>query len=97
MSVNVRTVVLAVGAVYVVALAAMFAYGWGIPASYLARPGWYLVASPFFAMASFVPGTMDLLGWQTWNVLLLVLSGSLNVFAAYWVAKVVERDKSDVP
>ena len=97
MNMNVRALVLAVGAVYVVTLAAMFAYGWGIPASYLAMPGWYLVASPFFAMTSFVPGTMDLLGWQTWNTLVLMLSGSLNVFAAYLVAKVVERDKSDVP
>jgi len=33
---------------------------------------------------------MDLLGWNTWNAVLLMLSGSMNVFAAYWIAKKIE-------
>jgi hypothetical protein len=85
-----RAFVLAVGAVYVVTLAAMFAHGWGTPAAYLAMPAWYLVSFPFFAMTGAVPGTMDLLGWNTWNAVLLMLSGSMNVFAAYWIAKKIE-------
>jgi hypothetical protein len=91
MSMKVRASVLAVGAVYVVTLPEMFAHGWGIPAAYLAMPAWYIIASPFFAAASWMPGMMDLLGWQTWNTLLLVLSGSSNVFAVYWIARAVER------
>ena len=88
---KVRAFVLAVGAVYVVALVALFTYGWGMPAAYLAMPAWYVVSFPFFAVASAVPGTMDLLGWNTWNTLLLMLSGSLNVFAAYWIANKLDR------
>ena len=90
-SMKVRAFVLASGAVYVVALTAMFAHGWTMPAAYLAMPAWYFVSLPFFAMTGTVPGTMDLLGWNTWNALLLMLSGSLNVFAAYWIAKKIER------
>ena len=97
MGMNIPACVLAVGAVYVVSLAAMFAYGWRIAATYLSIPAWYIVSAPFFAMASEVPGTVDLLGWQTWNTLLIVLSGSLNVLAAYWVARALERRHSDVP
>jgi hypothetical protein len=91
MSMKVRAFVPAVGAVYVVTLVAMFTHGWEMPAAYLAMPAWYFVSSPFFAVTSAVPGTMDLLGWTTWNALLLVVSGSLNVFAAYWIAKTIER------
>jgi hypothetical protein len=91
MSMKVRAFVLTAGAVYVVTLLAMFAHGWGTPAAYLAMPAWYVVASPFFAMAGSVPGSMDLLGWDTWNALLLIVCGSLNVFAACWVAKKLDR------
>lgn len=91
MSMKVRTFVLAVGAVYVAALVAMFTHGWAIPAAYLAMPAWYVVASPFFVVAGEVPGTMDLLGWESWNTILLMLSGSLNVVAAHWIAKKIER------
>ena len=91
MSMKVRAFVLAVGAVYVVTLAAMFTHGWEMPAAYLAMPAWSFVSFPFFAVAGAVPGMMDLLGWKTWNTLLLMLSGSLNVFAAYWIAKKIER------
>jgi hypothetical protein len=90
-SMKARAFVLAVGAVYVVTLTAMFAYGWELPAAYLAMPAWYFVSYPFFALTSSVPGTMDLLGWNTWNTLLLMLSGSLNVSAAYWIAKKLDR------
>jgi heme/copper-type cytochrome/quinol oxidase subunit 3 len=95
MSMKVRAFVIGFGAVYVASLTAMFARGWGIAAAYLAMPAWYVVASPFFAVAGWVPGTMDLLGWKMWNTLLLVLSGSLNVFAVYWIARAVERRNVD--
>jgi hypothetical protein len=94
MIMNVQAIVVGVGGVYVATLAAMFAHGWRVPAAYLAMPGWYFVASLFFALAGYVPGTLDLLGWQTWNGLLLVLSGSLNVFAMYWIARTVERNRA---
>ena len=89
-SMKARAFVLAVGAVYVLMLVAMFGAGWEMPAAYLAMPAWYLVSLPFFAMTSTVPGAMDWLGWNTWNTLLLMLSGSLNVFAAYWIAKKID-------
>jgi len=88
-----QAIVIAVGGVYIAFLAAMFSHGWGTPAAYFALPAWYVVASPFFALAGSVPGVMDLLGWRTWNALLLVLSGLLNVFAAYWVARAVDRTR----
>ena len=88
---NIPACVLAVGVVYVVSLAAMFAHGWKIAATYLAIPAWYIISAPFLAMAGEIPGTVDLLGWETWNTLLIVLSGALNVFAAYWVARALER------
>jgi hypothetical protein len=91
MSMKVRAFVVGIGAVYVASLTAMFAYGWEIAAAYLAMPGWYVVASPFFSVAGMVPGTIDLLGWQTWNSVLLVFSGSLNVLAVYWIAGAVDR------
>ena len=94
MGMNIPACVLAVGAVYVGTLAAMFAHGWKIAATYLAIPAWYIVSAPFFAMASEVPGTVDVLGWQTWNALLIVASGSLNVFAVYRVARALERRHS---
>lgn len=90
MNMTVRAFVVAVGAVYVVMLVALFTHGWEMSAAYLAMPAWHLVSLPFFAVMSAVPGTMDLLGWQTWNTLLLILSGSLNVFAVYWIAKKIE-------
>jgi uncharacterized membrane protein len=86
-----RTFIVSVGALYVATLVAMFTHGWEIPAAYLAMPAWYVVASPFFVVAGEVSGTIDLLGWQAWNTLLLMVSGSLNVFAAYWIAKKIER------
>jgi hypothetical protein len=90
MTMKVRALVVGVGAVYIASLAAMFAQGWGTWAEYLAMPAWYVVASPFFAVAGMVPGMMDLLGWQTWNALLLVFSGSVNVLAVYWIAGALE-------
>ena len=89
MGMNIPACVLAVGAVYVITLAAVFAHGWRIAATYLAIPAWYVVSPPFFAMAGQVPGTVDLLGWDTWNTLALMLSGSLNVLAMYWIARAV--------
>ena len=59
MTMKVQAVVIVVGGVYVVMLPAMFAYGWGSLAAYLAIPGWYIAAYPFFAVASVVPGTID--------------------------------------
>src|SRR5215510_892872 len=94
MGMNIPACVLAVGAVYVVTLAGMFAHGWRIAATYLAMPAWYVVSAPFLAMASQVPGMVDVLGWETWNTLLLVLGASLNVFAVYWIARTVERRKA---
>jgi hypothetical protein len=91
MGMSISACVLAVGTVYVVTLAAMSASGWRIAATYLAIPAWYVVSAPFFALASEVPGMVDLLGWQTWNTLLIVLSGSLNVSAAYWAARALRR------
>ena len=94
MGMNIPACVLAVGVVYVVSVAAMFAHGWRIAATYLAAPAWYIVSAPFFAMAGSVPGMADVLGWQTWNTLLIVLSAALNVFVAYWVARALERRHS---
>jgi hypothetical protein len=87
---KVQAFVLVIGGVYVAMLAAMFAHGWQTAAAYLAMPGWYVLAYPFLAFAGEVPGTMDLLGWETWNTILLVLSGSLNVFAVYWISRAIE-------
>ena len=88
-----QAIVIAVGGVYIAILAAMFSHGWQTAAEYLAMPAWYMVASPLLALAGTVPGMMDLLGWQASSALLLVLSGVLNVFAAYWVARAVDRTR----
>lgn len=90
---RVQAIVIAVGGVYIAILAAMFSHGWETQAAILAMPAWYVVASPFFALAGSVPGIMDLFGWHAWNALLLVISGLLNVFAAYWVARAVDRTR----
>jgi hypothetical protein len=83
-------IVLLTGVAYVVLLGVMFVRGAGIAAAYFAMPGWYVVAGAALVLEFIVPTstTAWLYSWTS-NLILVILSGVLNVTAAYWFTSTI--------
>lgn len=87
------SIVLAVGAVYICAIAAMQALGLGTAAAYLTYPAWIVAAVGTLLLALAKPDSFLAATAFTWtgHLLLLVGSAALNVAVAYLIARSISR------
>lgn len=85
--------VIGVGIVYVVAIVVLHVRGAGIVAAYLTMPAWFLVAGISMALSAVSPGSaLDamLFSWSG-NLVALIVSGALNVAAAFAVVRLISK------
>ncbi len=85
--------VLAVGAVYICAIAAMQGLGLGTAAAYLTYPAWIVAAVATLLLALAKPDSFLAATAFTWtgHLVLLVGSAVLNVAGAYLIARSISR------
>jgi len=74
---------------YIVGIGALYVRDLGILAAYLTMPAWYLIGTLVLLATSIIPGPALDASLFTWtgNLVVLVLSATLNVASIYFVMR----------
>ena len=87
------TVILALGALYIMGIGMLYVRDGGVVAAYLTMPAWFLVGALALMMGSIAPqSTLDatVFSW-TGNLVALVVSAALNVAVTFLVIRRLSR------